>query len=112
MKATARRIATASLSLALLTGAAAAMAPTASAASRPPAKCSYNFPDFWGWVDTNGTNVRTGPSTSYSSRGQLYVDDRMTIRCGRGDWYYGTIVSAKNGLRGSGWVRHDMILNN
>ncbi|MFF9786294.1 SH3 domain-containing protein [Streptomyces nigrescens] len=88
-------------------------APAANASTaRPPAKCTENPPNFWGWIDTDGVNLRTGPSTHYASRGHLYEGDRLTITCTRGGWYYGHIAHARNGLKGWGWVRHDMILNN
>ncbi|MCZ1012113.1 SH3 domain-containing protein [Streptomyces lydicus] len=108
---TLRRLSVGALALSLLGGVASVEAQAASAASRPPARCTENGPNFWAWIDVNGANLRKGPSTSYASRGSLYENDRLNITCTRGGWYYGKILSSRTGLKGWGWVRHDMVLN-
>ncbi|MFE1190086.1 hypothetical protein [[Kitasatospora] papulosa] len=73
----ARRLATVALSVSLLAGTAAVLAPTASAASA--STCTYNVADHDARVDGNGVNYRTGPSTGYASKGFLYDNDRLRV---------------------------------
>ena len=77
-------------STALLLGGAVATAPAASAAG----SCNYNYPDAWWYLNTNGVNFRSGPSTKYVSVGVLYKSDRIWVTCGDwrrpdGIWMYG-----------------------
>ncbi|MYZ41094.1 hypothetical protein GT002_39810 [Streptomyces sp. SID4917] len=107
----ARRLATVTLSLSLLGGTAAALAPTASAASA--STCTYNLADHDARVDGNGINYRTGPSTGYTSKGFLYDNDSLRVYCGKGDWYYTKLTHrSKSGLSAGtyGWIRSDMLL--
>ncbi|MFD7552315.1 SH3 domain-containing protein [Streptomyces sp. NPDC059816] len=73
-------------------------------------QCTVNWSNAAGKVKSNGWNLRTGPSTGYTSRGYLYNGDRLNILCSRGSWDY-TELSArsKSGLpKGTrGWVRSD-----
>ncbi|MET8605564.1 SH3 domain-containing protein [Streptomyces rubiginosohelvolus] len=99
------------LSTSLLAGGAAALAPTASAAGS--ASCSYNIADHNAVADGNGINYRTGPSTSYASKGFLYDGDDLRVYCGKGTWYYTKLIHrSKSGMaKGTyGWVRSDMLL--
>ncbi|WP_432156101.1 hypothetical protein [Streptomyces sp. bgisy153] len=107
----ARRLATVTLSVSLLAGTAAALAPAASAATS--SACSYNLTDFDARVDGNGVNYRTGPSTGYKSKGFLFTNDRLRVYCGKGNWYYTKLTHrSKSGMAAGtyGWVRSDMLL--
>ncbi|MET8676134.1 hypothetical protein ABZW18_00630 [Streptomyces sp. NPDC004647] len=107
-----RRLATVTLSLSLLTGTAAVLAPTASAANS--SACSYNLSDFRAVVDGNGVNYRHGPGTSYSSKGRLYDGDDLRVFCGKGNWYYSKLIHrSRGGLAKNthGWIRKDMLLS-
>ncbi|MET9461079.1 hypothetical protein ABZY05_39555 [Streptomyces canus] len=108
-----RRIATFALSVSLLTGAAVALAPSASAVGS--SACTVNFPDDNGTVSTNGVNYRSGPGTSYSSKGLVYKGDRVREYCltSRGGklWYYTKLLKkSQGGLPAGtyGWLRADM----
>ncbi|MFF8993990.1 hypothetical protein ACF09H_29500 [Streptomyces sp. NPDC014983] len=106
----ARRLATVTLSVSLLAGTAAALAPTASAASA--STCTYNLADFDTRVD--GINYRTGPSTGYTSKGFLYDNDRLRVYCAKSNWYYTKLTHrSKSGLSTGtyGWIRSDMLLH-
>lgn len=106
-----RRAAAVALSASLLAGGAAALAPTASAASS--SSCSYNIGDHDAIVDGNGINYRTGPGTSYSSKGFLYDGDDLRVYCGKGNWYYTKLIHrSKSGMKTGtyGWIRSDMLL--
>ncbi|MEV7156989.1 SH3 domain-containing protein [Streptomyces misionensis] len=108
----ARRLATVTLSVSLLAGTAAALAPTASAASA--STCTYNLADFDAHVDGNGINYRTGPSTGYTSKGFLFDNDRLRVYCGKGNWYYTKLTHRlKSDLSAGtyGWIRSDMLLH-
>ncbi|MEO3976784.1 SH3 domain-containing protein [Streptomyces sp. CAU 1734] len=100
-----KRIAAVALSVSLLTGGALVLAPSASADSN----CStYDQ----GAEAKNGINFRTGPSTSYASKGLLYKADRLALYCKSGSWYKAKLVKrSKSGLKAgtTGWVRQDMI---
>ncbi|WP_274036300.1 SH3 domain-containing protein [Streptomyces sp. MMBL 11-1] len=61
----------------------------------------------------NGINYRTGPSTSYVSKGFLYDGDDLRVYCGKGNWYYTKLIHrSKSGMKKGtyGWVRSDMLL--
>ncbi|MEV5282655.1 SH3 domain-containing protein [Streptomyces sp. NPDC006692] len=109
-----RRITTRAVAPAFLAMAAAAAltvttAPAAHAVGENK-QCTVNWSNAAGKVKNNGWNLRTGPSTGYTSRGYLYNGDRLNILCSRGSWDY-TELSArsKSGLpKGTrGWVRSD-----
>lgn len=88
----------------------AVAAPPASAATS--ASCTYNITDHDAQVDGNGVNYRTGPSTSYSSKGFLYDGDDLRVYCGKGSWYYAKLTHrSKSGLAAGtyGWIRKDML---
>lgn len=108
----ARRLSTVALSVSLLAGAAAALAPAASAATS--STCTYNIADHDAEVDGAGVNYRTGPSTNYSSKGFLYTGDDLRVYCGKGNWYYTKLTHrSKSGLAAGtyGWIRSDMLLS-
>ncbi|MFJ2627709.1 SH3 domain-containing protein [Streptomyces sp. NPDC087532] len=109
-----RRITTRAVAPAILAMAAAATltvttAPAAHAVGENKL-CTVNWSNAASKVKNNGWNLRTGPSTGYTSRGYLYNGDRLNILCSRGSWDY-TELSArsKSGLpKGTrGWVRSD-----
>ncbi|MGW7641712.1 SH3 domain-containing protein [Streptomyces decoyicus] len=106
---TGRRLTTAALTVSLLAGAAAISAPEASAAPRAQSTCHKQ--NFYNWIETNGARLRTGPSSSYKSRGLLYNGDRMKFSRSCGRWLYGKVLSSTTGLKGYGWVRDDMLYN-
>ncbi|MFD4529924.1 SH3 domain-containing protein [Streptomyces sp. NPDC058470] len=102
-----KRFATVALSVSLLAGGAAALAPTASAAS---SDCSTY--DQSAEVDGNGINFRSGPSTSYKSKGLVYNADQLALYCKSGSWYKAKLKKrSKGGLPAGtyGWIRQDMI---
>lgn len=107
-----RRLTTVALSAALMAGGATALAPAASAATA--SSCTYNLADHNAQVDGNGINYRSGPGTSYASKGYLYDGDDLRIYCGKGAWYYGKLISrSKSGMAANtyGWIRSDMLLS-
>ena len=111
MTAIRRRLATVALSVSLLGGTAAALAPAASAAGS--SACTYNITDHNAIVGYNGVNYRTGPGTSYSSKGFLYNGDDLRVYCGKSDWYYTKLIyRSKSGLSAGtyGWIRKHMRL--
>ncbi|MFF8932356.1 hypothetical protein ACF1AO_34395 [Streptomyces longwoodensis] len=88
----------------------AGAAPPASAATS--ASCTYNIADHDARVDGNGVNYRTGPSTSYVSKGFLYDGDSLRVYCGKGTWYYTKLTHrSMSGLPSGtyGWIRKDML---
>ncbi|MEU3639922.1 SH3 domain-containing protein [Streptomyces albogriseolus] len=102
-----RRLSTVTLSAALLVGGALAVAPSAAAADRDCT--SY---DQSAGVDGNGVNYRTGPGTSYQSKGMLYRADSVKIYCERNGWYYTKLrKKSASGLSVNtpGWIRKDMV---
>jgi uncharacterized protein YraI len=108
-----RRIATFALSVSLLTGAAVALAPSASAVGS--SACTVNTPDGDGTVNTNGANYRSGPGTSYSSKGLVYRGDRVRSYCVKSTdgklWYYTKLLKkSQGGLPAGtyGWLRADL----
>lgn len=77
-------------------------------------KCSVNWANFDAKVGKNGWNLRTGPSTTYSSRGYLYRADKLKVLCSRGSWDYSQLTQrSKSGISKStrGWVREDGLVN-
>lgn len=105
--ATLKNFATVALSVSLLTGGAAVLAPAASAAG---SDCSTY--DQGAEVDGNGINFRSGPSTSYASKGLVYNKDQLALYCKSGSWYKAKLAKrSKGGLKAgtAGWIRQDMI---
>ena len=103
-----RRLATIVMSVSLLAGGAAALAPAASAAT---GDCTTYDND--AIANGNGINYRSGPGTSYTSKGLLYKD-RLAVYCSSGSWYYTKLVHrSKSGMKAgtAGWVRKDMVKN-
>ncbi|WP_019061442.1 hypothetical protein [Streptomyces prunicolor] len=106
------RLSTVALSVSLLAGTAAALAPTASAATS--STCTYNIADHDAKVDGAGVNYRTGPSVTYASKGFLYTGDSLRVYCGKSTWYYTKLTHrSKSGLSTGtyGWIRSDMLLS-
>jgi uncharacterized protein YraI len=99
-----RLVASATLALSVSAGLAVTASPAASAASERRA-CTIRFADHPGKI--TAFNFRTGPSVSHASLGYLYRGDKITLRCARGDWYFGTLSAhSKSGLTKdtSGWL--------
>ena len=96
------------LSSMLALGAATALTLTTAPAAHAvgtSACTKYNVSNY-NWADTT-VNFRSGPSTSYSSKGLLRYGDEMDIICGNGYWRYGELIERSasglpNGTRG--WV--------
>ncbi|MEV8544453.1 hypothetical protein [Streptomyces sp. NPDC051572] len=110
MRKSLHRASTVALSLALVSGTAAALAPTASAATS--STCTYNITDYGATVDGNGVNYRNGPGTTYYSKGLLYTGDRLKVICGKGNWYYSQLTRRSKSHLASGthgWIRKDML---
>ncbi|MFE0135418.1 SH3 domain-containing protein [Streptomyces sp. NPDC059037] len=109
LRAPARLAATAALALAAAAALTVTTAPAAHAVGEN-SKCTVNWSNAAGKVKANGWNLRTGPSTGYSSRGYLYNGDRLNILCSRGNWDYTSLsAKSKSGLaKGTrGWVHSD-----
>ena len=91
-------------SAAALFGGTLLAAPAASAVSVPSA-CTTE----WAWpqkkVATTAVNLRTGPSTAYTSLGILSKGVHFTEYCTRNaEWSWGTVTTGPNARR-SGWVK-------
>ncbi|MFJ2217841.1 hypothetical protein ACIQVO_36510 [Streptomyces sp. NPDC101062] len=100
-----KRFATVALSVSLFAGGAAVLAPAASAAS---SDCST----YDQGAEVDGFNFRTGPSTSYASKGLVYDKDQLGLYCKSGSWYKAKLTKrSKGGLQAGtyGWIRQDMI---
>ncbi|GAB7101697.1 hypothetical protein JCM4814A_94880 [Streptomyces phaeofaciens JCM 4814] len=80
LRAPARMAATAVLALSVTAGLAVTTAPTARAAQMP---CK---PRVYYKINTSGVNFRTGPSTSYASKGLLYKGDWGKKIATKGSW--------------------------
>ncbi|MET9779134.1 hypothetical protein ABZ023_33630 [Streptomyces sp. NPDC006367] len=97
-----KSFATVALSVSLLADDAAALAPTASAAS---SDCST----YDQGAEADGINFRTGPSTSYKSKGLVCNRDQLALYCKSGSWYKAKITKrSKGGLpaaRTAGYAR-------
>ncbi|MFF2206348.1 SH3 domain-containing protein [Streptomyces sp. NPDC058145] len=92
-----------------LVGGALAIAPTASAVDSSGCNSAWYYLN--GHINTNGVNLRSGPSTRYSSKGVLSKGTRTYIYCYRDSskdaWDYIKVTSGANkGVKG--WVRHDL----
>ncbi|MFJ5220162.1 SH3 domain-containing protein [Streptomyces sp. NPDC088354] len=108
------QIATLASAAALLVGGSVALAPTASAVGS--SACTYNPLDVTFKIDANGLNLRTGPSTSYTSVGLLYKSDGyiFKVQCygGKNQWAYGSLT--KRSVTGlakgrTGWVSSPLL---
>ncbi|MHB9860064.1 SH3 domain-containing protein [Streptomyces sp. YIM S03343] len=90
-----------------LTVAAAGIATAgpASAASLPRA-CRYVHPHPVKHVTSTAVNLRTGPGTTYVSKGILSKGTRFSEYCtnGKRNWSYGKVTSGPNKGK-TGWVR-------
>lgn len=101
------------LALSVTAGLTVTAAPAAHAVGEN-SKCSVNWANFDAKVGKNGWNLRTGPSTAYSSRGYLYRADKLKVLCSRGSWDYSQLTQrSKSGIsKGTrGWVREDGLVN-
>ncbi|GGY16303.1 hypothetical protein GCM10010358_80050 [Streptomyces minutiscleroticus] len=91
-------------------------APTASAATTWPSACTISA-DFNVSVTASSANLRTGPGTSYTSKGMLYRGDDarsvcMVPKSGGTIWLYIKLTTrSQSGLaKGTlGWIRYDLI---
>jgi len=101
------------VSAAVLTsgGAVLATAPTAAAASIPSA-CQYQWNTPHNARTTAGVNLRTGPSTGYTSLGILTKGTTFTHYClayPRGtNWAWGKVTSGVNKSK-TGWVAYSYL---
>jgi len=101
-----RRLSTVALSATLLAGGALAIAPSASAADRDCTSYDQSA------GVRNGVNYRSGPGTSYKSKGMLYKSDSVKIYCEKNGWYYTKLrTKSASGLAKNtpGWIRKDMV---
>ncbi|MGW0875325.1 SH3 domain-containing protein [Streptomyces sp. NPDC002740] len=104
-----RSAAPAALALAAAAALTVTTAPAAHALGET-SKCTVNWSNFGATVSKNGWNYRTGPGTTYASRGHLYRGDKLTVLCSRGNWDYSQLTHrSKSGIaKGTkGWVRDD-----
>ncbi|MFE0632634.1 SH3 domain-containing protein [Streptomyces sp. NPDC058864] len=106
--------ATVAAAAALIVGGTVALAPAASAVGS--SACTYNPTDITFKVNANGLNLRTGPSTGYTSVGLLYKSDGyiFKVQCyaAKNQWAYGYLTKkSKSGLaKGrTGWVSSPLI---
>ncbi|WP_431983943.1 SH3 domain-containing protein [Streptomyces qinglanensis] len=99
MRTALRRVAVTAASVATIAGSAFVMAPTASAANS--SSCTW-------WHQENeyvvaNVNLRTGPSTGYTSKGILTKYTDIYVACGaRGYVYVKPLEGAHKGQKG--WV--------
>lgn len=101
LRTPARLAASAMLALSVTAGMAATAAPAASAAEMP---CK---PRVYYKINTNAVNFRTGPSTSYASKGLLYKGDWGKKVATKGSWIKLQLgQKSKTGLakNSTGWV--------
>ncbi|WP_106982652.1 SH3 domain-containing protein [Streptomyces megasporus] len=103
-----RRIATGAATLALLTGGAVAMAPSAAAVGS--SACTKNVTDYNGYTTASAVHLRSGPSTGYTSKGLLYrsTDVRVYCTAKSGSWSYLKVTSGANSGK-YGWVSSSYI---
>ncbi|WP_199185707.1 SH3 domain-containing protein [Streptomyces carminius] len=97
----ARRVATGAATLALLTGGAVAMAPSAAAVGS--SACTKNVTDYNGYTTASAVHLRSGPSTSYTSKGLLSRSTDVRVYCTKGSWSYLKVSEGANRNK-SGWV--------
>ncbi|MGX5186283.1 hypothetical protein ACWKT5_26765 [Streptomyces avermitilis] len=98
--------------LALLTalGATLAVAPTASAVDSSACNSAWYY--FNGHINASGVNLRSGPGTSYSSKGLLSKGTKTYFYCykdfgsNKWSWQYIKVTSGPH-KNTKGWVRFD-----
>ncbi|WP_328689928.1 SH3 domain-containing protein [Streptomyces sp. NBC_01390] len=113
LRAPARLAATAMFALSVTAALTVTTAPAAHAVGET-SKCTVNWSNFGATVAKNGWNYRTGPGTTYASKGYLYRGDKLTVLCSRGNWDYSQLTQrSKSGIpKGTrGWVREDGLVN-
>ncbi|MET7621304.1 SH3 domain-containing protein [Streptomyces sp. NPDC005408] len=107
----AQRLAVAAATLAMGATASLAFAPTASAVSIP-SKCSYQWNTPHKAKTTTSVNLRTGPSTSYTSLGILAKGTGFTHYCiaapNGSNWAWGKVTSGANAGK-TGWVYYNYL---
>lgn len=104
------RVALASGATLLALGATLGAASTASAVGS--SACTSAWYDISGHINTSGVNLRSGPGTSYVSKGLLAKGTSVHVYCYRSggsySWHYLKVTSGANsGVRG--WVRGDLV---
>ncbi|SCF97326.1 SH3 domain-containing protein [Streptomyces sp. Ncost-T10-10d] len=96
--------------LLLASGGTASAAPSAAAAI--PSACTYQWNEPRKAATTTAVNLRSGPSTSYTSLGLLSKGTGFTHYCLKGDvnpsWAWGKVTTGANAGK-SGWVRYDYL---
>ncbi|WP_374778580.1 SH3 domain-containing protein (plasmid) [Streptomyces sp. NBC_01310] len=109
MKLLLRRTATAATVGTLLLGGVLVAATSASAAGSSTCNIDDAKPGSVWETSTSNVNLRSGPGTGYSSKGQLRSGTDFTYHCsyltsdGKNLWYYGTVREGYHkGV--SGWV--------
>ncbi|MFK0179664.1 SH3 domain-containing protein [Streptomyces xanthochromogenes] len=92
-------------------GATLAAAPAASAVSIP-SQCQYQWNEPRNARTTTDVNLRTGPSTSYTSIGLLTTGTGFTHYClaypNGNNWAWGKVTSGANAGR-AGWVYYNYL---
>ncbi|MFH0245872.1 SH3 domain-containing protein [Streptomyces sp. HK10] len=103
MRTLLRRAATGAATVALLTGGAVAMAPSAAAVGS--SACTKNIANYSGDITASAVHLRSGPSTGYTSKGLLYRNTDVYVYCtaSGGSWSYLKATSGANSGR-YGWV--------
>ncbi|MFF4205751.1 SH3 domain-containing protein [Streptomyces sp. NPDC001668] len=112
-----RHLAARSAAPAVLVLAAAALsvsvAPAAHAVGEN-SQCTVNWPNYGATVAKNAWNFRTGPGTTFKSRGFLYRNDKLKVLCSSGSWNYSQLTqTSRSGIpKGTkAWVRNDGLVN-
>ncbi|GAA2965014.1 SH3 domain-containing protein [Kitasatospora cinereorecta] len=97
------------LTASILLGGAVALAPAANAVGSSACNIKDAKPGGVWETSTSNVNLRSGPGTNYSSKGQLGKGTDFTYHCtyktrdGKGLWYYGTVrQGVHKGVKG--WV--------
>ena len=98
------------LSLLAVLGVSLSVAPTASAVDS--SACNSAWYDFNGHINASGVNLRSGPGTSYPSKGLLSKGTKTFFYCYRDlgphkwPWQYIKVTSGVH-KNTKGWVRWD-----
>ncbi|WP_433406956.1 SH3 domain-containing protein [Streptomyces sp. CA-146814] len=97
------------LAASIALGGAVALAPAANAVGSSKCNIKDALPGGVWETSASNVNLRSGPSTSYSSKGQLKKGTDFTYHCTykvgnrKGLWYYGTVrQGAHKGTKG--WI--------
>ncbi|MFD4764013.1 SH3 domain-containing protein [Streptomyces sp. NPDC058439] len=97
------------LTASVLLGGAVALAPAANAVGSSKCNIKDAKPGSVWKTTTGNVNLRSGPGTGYSSKGQLAKGTNFTYHCtyktsdGKNLWYYSTVrQGAHKGV--TGWV--------